>query len=126
MTSENQMLPRDPNLPCPRFEFRWIKTGETWTERECIYSLVIPIRPFDIRAELDDSGPVKYKSEFRVVLGRTKCGGGNGQEPIRDGVVDTPFRDHAHAQWDCVGLGGHIPIVSVCGDAHSVVELKAQ
>lgn len=124
MTTENKMLPRDTNLPCPRFELRWEMTGSDWRERECVYSLVIPIRPYDARAEVDDSGPVETESELRVALGLTICGGGDGKPPIHDGIVDTPYRDHAHSQWACEGLGGTIPIVAVCGDVHSIIDLK--
>ncbi len=105
-------------MPCPRLEFRWIKEGESWYERECVYGLVLPLGKYDIR----HTDPEDHPTEKVLEIGRTKVTGGNGQPPIYDGKVDTPFRDGAHAQWDCDALGGHIPIVAVCGDVATIVE----
>ena len=105
-------------MPCPRLEFRWIKEGESWYERECVYSLVLPFGKYDIR----HTDPEDHPTEKVLEIGRTRVTGGNGDPPIYDGKVDTPFRDGAHAQWDCDALGGHIPIVAVCGDVATIVE----
>ena len=111
-------------LPCPRLEFRWAKNGDSWTDRRCTYSLVIALEPYDIRGNLPDDTPNPESSEMSVKLGETKCTGGKDLPPIHDGIVDTPFRDGVHAQWDCRALGGHIPIVAVCDDYFSVIALK--
>lgn len=103
-------------MPCPRLELRWIKTGETWGHRECIYSLVIPVGEHDIRA----SDGVR---EISLEISRTQVTGRCGSKPIYDGKVGTPFRDHAHAIWDCTALGGHIPIVAICEDDATLIEL---
>lgn len=110
-------------IPCPRLEFEWIKTGETWRERECIYSLVLPLGEYDIRRE--DGEGNKVRSETKAELGRTRVTGGKGTPPIwDDGIVESPFRDGAHAKFDNDALGGHLPIVSVCGDAFSIREAE--
>ncbi len=101
-------------MPCPRLELRWIKTGDTWTERECAYSIVIPLAEHDIRRE--DKEGNKVRRELTVEIGRTRVTGGMGDEPIWDGKkVDTPYRDGAHALWDAEHL--HLPVYAVCGDS---------
>lgn len=115
--------PMAGKIPCPRLEFRWKQTGQDWTIRVCEYSLVIPLREFDIRREREDQPEV---TELALLIGTTKCGGGKGTPPVTNGEVDTPFRDHAHAHWDCESLGGHIPIVAVCGDEWSIVPRNPQ
>jgi hypothetical protein len=108
-------------MPCPRFEFRWKQTGADWTNRVCEYSLVLPLREFDCRREREDKPDV---DELYLLIGTTNCSGGKGTPPITNGEVDTPFRDHAHAYWDREALGEYIPIISVCGDAWSIVPLN--
>ena len=106
-------------IPCPRFEFRWEKDGESWEKCVCKYSLVIPVARYDIRS---NDGEL---TEITLKIGTTKVGRGNNKRPVWDnGIVETPFRDGAHAQWDCESLGGHIPIVAICEDVHSIVEYK--
>lgn len=104
-------------MPCPRLELRWVKDGDSWYARECVYSLVIPLGEFDIRSTDREDRP----RELALEMGRTRVSGGDGNPPIYDGEVDTPFRDGAHAQWDCEALGGHLPIVAVCGDVATLV-----
>src|SRR6056297_289936 len=97
--------------PCPRLEFNWVKPGETWASRECIYSLVLPLGEHDIRHDNDNA----VNGELFIEIGRTQVNG-NSRLPIwEDGTVDTPFRDGAHAQWDSIALSG-IPIVACCCD----------
>lgn len=113
-------------LPCPRFELRWENISGDWTDRECIYSLVIPLEYHDIRAE-DADGNLGVNTEQSLEIGRTKVSGGHpGVAPIANGVVATPFRDGVHAMWDSAALGGHIPIVAVCDGAWDVVESPRQ
>lgn len=107
-------------IPCPRLEFRWVMHGISWRERECIYSLVLPLREFDIRRENED-GEAVY-SEKTIEIGRTEVRGYRDGPPIfEDGTVETPFRDGAHARLDNEALGGQLPIVAVCGDVWNVV-----
>jgi len=110
-----------PNIPCPRLEFRWTKTGEDWLKRICTYSLVIPLSKYDMRREDEDG--IRVSEEFALEIGSTQVDGGDGSVPIDNGEVDTPFRDGAHARWDRKALGGHIPIVAVCGNEWSLVEI---
>lgn len=109
-------------MPCPRLEFRWFKDDEScdWRSRHCVYSLVIPLRELDIRSTDVEGNP----REMSLEIGRTDVGGGNGDAPIHKGKVDTPFRDHSHAIWDREALGRHLPIVAVCGDVATLVELR--
>lgn len=111
-------------MPCPRLEFEWVKTGETWHKRDCIYSLVLPLGEYDIRRENGDGE--KVRNEIKAELGRTSVTGGKDGPPIwKDGTVESPFRDGAHAKFDNEALGGHLPIVSVCGDVFSIRTEKA-
>ena len=106
-------------LPSPRFELKWIKSGKDWKKKECIYSLVLPLGEWDIRRENENGKPVR--DEKSVELGRTRVSGLDDIKPIRDGKVDTPFRDHSHAIWDSKSLG-NIPIFAICGDVYTKVE----
>jgi len=107
-------------MPCPRLEFRWLMAGDSWSERECVYSLVIPLREFDIRRENEDGESV-FTEKF-IEIGRTDVRGYRAGPPIHeDGTIDTPFRDGAHARFDNEALGGHLPIVAVCGDAWQIL-----
>lgn len=118
MTEEKTMVV----MPCPRLELRWVKDGDSWVARECIYSLVIPLGEFDIRSTDAEGRP----RELSVEMSRTRVAGGDGSPPIYEGKVDTPFRDGAHAEWDCEALGGHLPIVAVCGDVATLVEKRSK
>ncbi len=107
-------------MPCPRLEFRWLMTGDSWSERECVYSLVIPLREFDIRRENEDGESV-FTEKF-IEIGRTDVRGYRAGPPIyEDGTIYTPFRDGAHARFDNEALGGHLPIVAVCGDVWQIL-----
>jgi len=109
------------SIPCPRFEFLWIRPLDEQKSWRCLYSLVIPLSKYDIRRGEDD------KSELSMGIGETKVGLSGGGTPIEaDGSVMTPFRDGAHAQWDCKSLGGHIPIVSIFEDSVFVVPYMAK
>jgi len=103
-------------LPLPRLELRWVKKGKTWDERECVYELVMPLRELDIRRE--DENCKQVRSVQRIEISRTKVSGGkHDHPPIYDGVVDAPFRDGAHAQWDAEAL--NLSVWATCGDVFS-------
>jgi hypothetical protein len=102
--------------PCPRFEFLWERIEEADFNWRCVYSLVIPLGEFDIRRTDAKNNPTEMKLE----IGKTRTRIGRGF-PVCNGEVETPFRDGVHAQWDCDALGGHIPIVAVCGDEWRLV-----
>lgn len=104
--------------PCPRLEFYWVRTGKTWYNRECIYSLVLPLGGHDTRRQ-DENGRC-IRTELKLEIGSTYVSGGDGNPPIdANGLVDTPFRDGAHAKWDREAIGADLPIVAVCGDVFS-------
>lgn len=107
-------------MPCPRLELRWVKDGDSWRTCTCVYSLVIPLDKLDIRST---DHPDKSR-ELVLEMSRTNVASGDDSPPIYDGKVDTPYRDGAHAQWDCEALGGHLPIVAVCGDVATLVEKR--
>lgn len=108
-------------LPCPRLELRWRKVADSWVNRECVYSLVIPLCEHDIRRENEDGDCIK--DELFLEIGFTQVNGGRGGEPIySDGIVETPYRDGAHAQFDNKALGGNIPIVAICGDKFTIID----
>lgn len=111
-------------LPCPRLEFQWKKFGNDWYDRECIYSLVLPLREHDIR--IDTKNGKKALNENYIEMGRTKVTGGNGSPPITGNIVDTPFREFSHAIWDCSALGGQIPIVAICEDMFTYCKNEAE
>lgn len=104
-------------LPLPRLELRWVKTGATWSERDCVYEMVIPLRSLDVRRE--DENCKQVRSTLRIEMGRTKVTGGthNDQPPIYEGKVDAPFRDGSHAQWDADVLG--LTVWSTCEESFS-------
>ena len=106
-------------LPSPRLELRWEPLKDhrhyDWV---CKYSLVIPLRESDLRRE--DKNGNKVRSEMTIPIGETGSGMGE-YTPIsvlENGYrhVHEPFRDGVHSQWDNDALGGHLPIVAICGD----------
>lgn len=102
-------------LPCPRLELRWTKSGESWVDRVCTYSLVFPLRAYDRRANTDDSAST-VETEAFLEISTTKVSGGRDGEPATD---DEPFRDGIHAQWDAAAL--NLPIVIIVGDKHQII-----
>lgn len=91
-------------LPTPRLQFRWelLKRGKDEIEGSdwlCHYELVIRLGKNDIR------NPREYKqeSEKAMPLGGTKVN--TTVEPLRNGTVQTPFRDSGHMKWDAEQLG---------------------
>lgn len=90
-----------------------------------MYSLVIPLRDLDLRRE-NSEGKVVRK-ELKVVIRTTNVSGGSGGPPIYDdGKVNTPFRDGSHIMWDCEALGGHIPMVAVCGKKFTILKMSEE
>jgi hypothetical protein len=109
-------LIKESELPSPRLEFRWSKDGDTWNKRICTYALVLPLGEYDIRREQED-GKV---NDFSVVLSTTCVSGGKGI-PMSEEEIDTPYRDGAHAKWDCIHIGNP-PIYAVCEGFAMLVE----
>lgn len=107
-------------MPCPRLEFRWERISEDLFNWKCVYSLVIPLAALDIRSTDVEGNP----REKALEIGVTRSNIGHGYSPVQNGKVETPFRDGSHAQWDCEALGGHLPIVAVCGDVATLVEKR--
>lgn len=104
-------------LPAPRLQLTWIAESEDWYSKTCLYTLVIPIGN-DIRGNGDD-GKTEVYHEWHAMISTTSVTG--GLAPIRGGEIDTPFRDHVHAQWDSKALGG-FPIFVVCGKDYKKLE----
>ena len=59
-----------PEMPCPRFEFRWEKEGDSWKKRQCVYSIVFPLGEWDIRREGENGADVR--NEWAAEIGRTR------------------------------------------------------
>jgi hypothetical protein len=89
----------ESELPCPRLELRWRKLG---ADRVSDYNIVIPITSVDIRKDM----PECFGSELRINICWTTNSGGDKEHPLRsNGIIDTPYRDSAHAAWDSYRLG---------------------
>lgn len=95
-------------LPCPRLQLTWMNRDGKWNLKECLYTIVIPLRDLDLRAE-DANGNFVHH-ELHADIGDTLCEGRG--KPIHNGEVDAPFRDGAHALWDSEVL--HLPVYCVC------------
>ncbi len=112
----------DPaHLPRPRLEFRWEPITDGMHNYKCTYSLVFPLGEYDIRR--GDKDEPEYRSEMSLEIGTTLSQMGSEYGPIYDGEVVTPYRDGAHAQWDRKTLGSFLPIVAICGDVATLVEI---
>lgn len=99
-------LEDDGGLPVPRLEIRWerddvARSGYQWRAN---YNLVYRHFLGDIIA---------------VPLGRTMVG---CEHPVRNGKIDTPFRDGAHIRHDAAQLG--LPAYSVCENITDVIETR--
>lgn len=84
----------ESELPCPRLELRWANGGSHG--RRCDYNIVIPIHKYDIR----EDSPAHHGSELRFCMGWTTVSGGRDESPMYGEIIETPFRDGKHAQWD--------------------------
>lgn len=104
-------------LPAPRLELRWRPNDDAEWPLYCAYSLVLPLGEYDIRRENEDGTPVR--NEHAVEIGGTRSSG-RMERCIRDGHIDTPFRDGAHAKWDRAHLGWP-PVYAVAGDKAQLV-----
>jgi hypothetical protein len=112
------------NLPAPRLQLTWLQTAQDWLECECIYSLVLPLKDLDIRAE--GEGGARVRNEHHSIISWTKRNGGvpgRSYRPVfNDGVVMTPFRDGAHSGWDAEAL--KLPVYAVCEDKWTKLKEK--
>lgn len=124
--------PLPPTLPCPRLELNWVpidelavKESEVWMYEKagvpvprndwlCEYLMVLPLQSGDIRQ-------VDGCLEFPVLITSTRCAR-NGLSPVVNGVVEVPWRDGKHIQWDAKALGGHLPMFAVCGEVFTKLE----
>lgn len=107
-------------LPAPRIQFEHIPSTEGWSPSWCAYWLVLPLNEFDIRREEDDNKPY---DEWFIPMGETKSTG-RSQAPVYNGVVDTPFRNGAHARFDRESLGVKLPIYATCETFSTLIEEK--
>lgn len=107
------------SIPSPRLEFLWEKQDDG--RFTCRYSLVIPLRDYDIRRE-DENGDY-FRSEISIPISTTMVDTNNPLFPIqRDGIIDTPYRDTTHARWDKEALGGNLKIIVRYKDQWNIVE----
>tara|TARA_B100000745_G_scaffold300065_1_gene252600 strand:- start:195 stop:755 length:561 start_codon:yes stop_codon:yes gene_type:complete len=125
------------DLPCPRFQFRWVREntvfGETLpsmfrdadSEMSCYYELVIPREDHDIRGEdreVVSLSEINEPHELIIPLDHTITSYDN--ESPRDFDQLTPFRSGAHAKWDRKNMGVDWPtyIISPDNTAHLLRE----
>lgn len=51
------------DMPAPRLELRWRKTGDDWSHRECDYNLVIPLGAHDVRRDVYDDWAMRVEPD---------------------------------------------------------------
>lgn len=110
-------------LPAPRIQFEHVPSVDGWGVSWCIYWMVLPLRPHDIRREGEDG--VAVYDEWFVPMGQTMKRGAS-QPPVHNGKVQTPFRDGAHARFDMETLGVVIPIYATCQGVNTLIENPKQ
>lgn len=99
-------------LPKPRLQLRWRKPNAREMKKKtglgcapdwfCEYDLILPLEEHDIRRK-------KKRDYLAVSLGGTFC------NTTASEMLDSPYRDGAHASWDSKALGG-IPVVVIGSD----------
>lgn len=130
---EEPKLIAEFEMPAPRLELRWTDEGAPFTNGTdnfytytvvCIYSLVIALGEHDIRGESEGERgePLPQRREKAIELGRT-FSTNSAINRLKDGWIDTPYRDGAHARWDSEQLGG-LPIYAVAGGKAFLVQKK--
>lgn len=118
-------------LPYPRLELRWRKAtkdeaggadfaAEWGPLFACDYVLVLHKKhDGDMRCNHPKTDAYGAR-DVEFVLNTTLSGGGGPRS--RNGKVDTPFRDGAHAQWDAEVLD--LPVYAIDGRNISQVEIR--
>lgn len=98
----NKLIP-ESELPKTRLELRWLRTGGYTVI--CEYNLVIQLWRLDKRGEVlgDNDEIVRRNPELRHSLGSTRTS--QTGSFIRDGEIQTPFRDSSHIAWDSFVTG---------------------
>lgn len=114
----------ESELPCPRLELRWVdqEADEGGYTVVCEYSYVFPIAHLDIRAEGEDAnGEYRYgvRREHRALIGKTHSTR-TAADRIRDGQIETPFRDGSHIHWDRPHFGNPPMFAVACGQAMQI------
>ena len=111
----------ESEMRAPRLELRWedidggVTTETGFYTCRCVYSLVLALGKYDIRAERedDDGEPLPNLTEYKVTLGNTHSTGEAGRHyDAKNDAVSPPFRDGAHARWDSIQLG-QLPVYAV-------------
>ena len=82
------------DLPFPRLQLTWMRLDDyNWF---CRYDLLLKMTDSDSRGnDVDEYNGVRM---LLIEMGSTTRG--TEREPITGGVLDTPYRDGAHIQWD--------------------------
>lgn len=102
-------LIKESEMPAPRFELRWHKTGDTWEKRECHYNIVLPLQEYDLRRENRDGDQVRDVMTIR--FSTTKVNGDPFPFDPNGCHIEKPYRDYAHAKWDSESL--KVPVYAV-------------
>lgn len=80
---------------------------------DCFYEMVLPVDRNDIRNELYGAGFIIIPISWSRRTGQ--------HPPCRNGRIDDPFRDGAHAFWDSKSLGW-LPIFVVAPDGSATMK----
>lgn len=108
-------------MPAPRLELRWedieggVETQTGFYTCRCVYSLVLKLGKYDIRAERegDNGEPLPNLTERKITMGNTHSTGEAAKRyDARADAINAPFHDGAHAQWDR-GQLGDLPVYVV-------------
>jgi hypothetical protein len=76
---------------------------------------VIPLQEADLRRE--NSRGKDVRNILKLKMGKTLVDGGVS---VRNGIVESPYRDGCHALWDSKVLG--IPAYAVYGDTFTLIK----
>jgi hypothetical protein len=113
--------PTEPNpeekleLPAPRLQLRWEllpdyeDEDDHYCRKICCYELVLPTGEHDCRANDPETGCPGFRKELRISIDATVVSGGPPEPLVHyddsgDKVLETPFRDSAHINWDGAAL----------------------
>jgi hypothetical protein len=115
-------MEKTSELPVPRLQIEW-EAGASDREWIVWYELIMPLRSHDGRKCSSRRANNKGfgwcdGTNMHYHMGRTNIQGGLG--PVHLGVIDTPFRDGAHARWDAAVL--KLPVYAVYGDDACKIE----
>lgn len=110
---------KEADMPAPRLELRYRhatpEDGFDGYPTVCEYNFVFPLGKYDIRAEYNDKTQTVRINLSATTRALEKC------YSAEYDIVDTPYRDGAHAMWDAWYFGKP-PIYAVAHGRAMLVE----